>query len=171
MGAGFAFVRINNYLVDIERNMPAFREVRDRYLVGPTRPASTTIGVPALARPGGLFEIEPSRRCRPDAARNPSLWLLVCCWQGALLASPSLLTGQEPARTGPGTGHSAGLDSAQRIGFPRFKGTAMAKKPAKELAKNRPPKRPPSSPAPTCRIARGHFSNGADVYHGKLQAP
>jgi enamine deaminase RidA (YjgF/YER057c/UK114 family) len=59
VGAGFEhLVRINNYLVDIERNMAAFREVRDRYLVGPARPASTTIGVPALARPGGLFEIE-----------------------------------------------------------------------------------------------------------------
>src|SRR5262245_52442242 len=58
-GAGFEhLVKINNYLVDIERNMPAFREVRDRYIVGAQRPASTTIGVPALARPGGLFEIE-----------------------------------------------------------------------------------------------------------------
>ena len=59
VGAGFEhLVKINNYLVDIERNMPAFREVRDRYIVGVHRPASTTIGVPALARPGGLFEIE-----------------------------------------------------------------------------------------------------------------
>jgi enamine deaminase RidA (YjgF/YER057c/UK114 family) len=58
-GAGFGhLVKINNYLVDIERNMPAFREVRDRYLVKAQPPASTTIGVPALARPGGLFEIE-----------------------------------------------------------------------------------------------------------------
>lgn len=57
-GAGFGnLVKINNYLVDIEGNMTAFREVRDRYLVQPP-PASTTIGVPALARPGGLFEIE-----------------------------------------------------------------------------------------------------------------
>jgi enamine deaminase RidA (YjgF/YER057c/UK114 family) len=57
-GAGFEhLVKINNYLVDIERNMGVFREVRDRYLVKPP-PASTTIGVPALARPGGLFEIE-----------------------------------------------------------------------------------------------------------------
>ena len=59
VGASFEhLVKINNYLVDIERNMPAFREVRDRYIVGANRPASTTIGVPALARPGGLFEIE-----------------------------------------------------------------------------------------------------------------
>ena len=58
VGANFGhLVKINNYLVDIERNMLAFREVRDRYLAAPP-PASTTIGVPALARPGGLFEIE-----------------------------------------------------------------------------------------------------------------
>jgi enamine deaminase RidA (YjgF/YER057c/UK114 family) len=59
VGAGFEhLVKINNYLVDIERNMAAFREVRDRYLAASALPASTTIGVPALARPGGLFEIE-----------------------------------------------------------------------------------------------------------------
>jgi enamine deaminase RidA (YjgF/YER057c/UK114 family) len=58
VGANFGhLVKINNYLVDIEHNMLAFREVRDRYLVAPPS-ASTTIGVPALARPGGLFEIE-----------------------------------------------------------------------------------------------------------------
>jgi enamine deaminase RidA (YjgF/YER057c/UK114 family) len=51
-------VKINNFLVDIEKNMGAFREVRDRYLYRAAPPASTTIGVPALARPGGLFEIE-----------------------------------------------------------------------------------------------------------------
>ena len=35
VGANFGhLVKINNYLVDIERNMLAFREVRDRYLVG-----------------------------------------------------------------------------------------------------------------------------------------
>src|SRR5215510_7931027 len=59
VGGGFEhLVKINNYLVDIERNMAAFREVRDRYLLKAAPPASTTIGVPALARPGGLFEIE-----------------------------------------------------------------------------------------------------------------
>ena len=38
--------------------MASFRDVRDRYLNAKAPPASTTIGVPALARPGGLFEIE-----------------------------------------------------------------------------------------------------------------
>jgi enamine deaminase RidA (YjgF/YER057c/UK114 family) len=63
-------VKINSFLVDIERNMAAFREVRDGYLSDKTPPASTTIGVPALARPGGLFEIEavavvPGRASKP----------------------------------------------------------------------------------------------------------
>jgi len=60
-GAGATWrdvVKINNFLVGIETNMAAFREVRDRYLNTKAPPASTTIGVPALARPGGLFEIE-----------------------------------------------------------------------------------------------------------------
>lgn len=51
-------VKINNYLVDILPNMATYREIRDRYLNPAAPPASTTIGVPALARPGGLFEIE-----------------------------------------------------------------------------------------------------------------
>jgi enamine deaminase RidA (YjgF/YER057c/UK114 family) len=51
-------VKINNFLVDIETNRVAFRAVRDRYINAKAPPASTTIGVPALARPGGLFEIE-----------------------------------------------------------------------------------------------------------------
>jgi enamine deaminase RidA (YjgF/YER057c/UK114 family) len=38
--------------------MAVFREVRDAFLNRKAPPASTTIGVPALARPGGLFEIE-----------------------------------------------------------------------------------------------------------------
>ena len=35
-----------------------FREVRDKYVNTSAPPASTTIGVPELARPGALFEIE-----------------------------------------------------------------------------------------------------------------
>ncbi len=51
-------VKINNYLVDITDNMAAYREIRNRYLNPKAPPASTTVGVPALARPGGLFEVE-----------------------------------------------------------------------------------------------------------------
>jgi len=59
VGAGFEhLVKINNYLVDIERNIATFRAVRDRYLAKSALPASTAVGVPALARRGALFEIE-----------------------------------------------------------------------------------------------------------------
>jgi enamine deaminase RidA (YjgF/YER057c/UK114 family) len=51
-------VKINNYVVDIGKNIGAFREVRDRHLNMAAPPASTTVGVPELARPGALFEIE-----------------------------------------------------------------------------------------------------------------
>jgi enamine deaminase RidA (YjgF/YER057c/UK114 family) len=58
IGAGFAdVVKITNFLVGME-NMPTFRAIRDGYLNTAAPPASTTIGVPALARPGGLFEVE-----------------------------------------------------------------------------------------------------------------
>jgi 2-iminobutanoate/2-iminopropanoate deaminase len=59
VGAGFEhLVKINNYIVDIGKNIAQFREVRDKYVNTAAPPASTTIGVPELARPGALFEIE-----------------------------------------------------------------------------------------------------------------
>jgi enamine deaminase RidA (YjgF/YER057c/UK114 family) len=50
-------VKINNYLVDMT-HMPLFREARDRHVNVKAPPASTTIGISQLARPGALFEIE-----------------------------------------------------------------------------------------------------------------
>ena len=59
VGAGFEHVvKINNYIVDIGTNIAPFREIRDKYVSTAAPPASTTIGVPELARPGALFEIE-----------------------------------------------------------------------------------------------------------------
>jgi enamine deaminase RidA (YjgF/YER057c/UK114 family) len=59
VGAGFEhLVKINNYIVDIGANIAQFREIRDGYVNTATPPASTTIGVPELARPGALFEVE-----------------------------------------------------------------------------------------------------------------
>jgi enamine deaminase RidA (YjgF/YER057c/UK114 family) len=59
IGAGIEnVVKINNYIVDIGTNISLFREVRDRHLNVAAPPASTSIGVPALAREGALFEIE-----------------------------------------------------------------------------------------------------------------
>ena len=39
-------------------NIAHYREVRDKYVNKAAPPASTTIGVPQLARPGALFEVE-----------------------------------------------------------------------------------------------------------------
>lgn len=51
-------VKLNNYLVDIAGNLPIYREVRDKYVNVSQPPASTTVGVAALARSGALFEVE-----------------------------------------------------------------------------------------------------------------
>jgi enamine deaminase RidA (YjgF/YER057c/UK114 family) len=51
-------VKLNNYVVDIAANLPGYREVRDKYVNTAQPPASTTIGVPALARPDALYEVE-----------------------------------------------------------------------------------------------------------------
>ena len=59
VGASFDdVVKLNNYLVDIKTNLPIYREVRDKYVNTSQPPASTTVGVTALARPDALFEAE-----------------------------------------------------------------------------------------------------------------
>ena len=59
VGASFDdVVKLNNYLVDIPSTIAIYREVRDKYVNTARPPASTTIGVPALARDGALFEVE-----------------------------------------------------------------------------------------------------------------
>jgi len=49
-------VKLNNYMIDIGTNIAHYR--RDKYVNTAAPPASTTIGVPQLARPGALFEVE-----------------------------------------------------------------------------------------------------------------
>lgn len=62
-------VKINNYLTDIS-HIGLFREVRDTFLNTKAPPASTTVAIPALARPGALFEIE-AVAVLPAAAKRP----------------------------------------------------------------------------------------------------
>ena len=58
VGAGFDdVVKLNNYLVDMS-HIPIFREVRDAHFNMSAPPASTTVAISQLARPGALFEIE-----------------------------------------------------------------------------------------------------------------
>lgn len=70
VGARFSdLVKINNYLVDMA-HISIFREVRDKFLNRKAPPASTTVAISELARPGALFEIEgiavlPARAARP----------------------------------------------------------------------------------------------------------
>jgi len=66
--AGFEHVvKLNNYLIDIA-HLGTFREVRDRYIDTSAPPASTTIAISGLARPGALIEVE-AVAVVPDKAR------------------------------------------------------------------------------------------------------
>jgi enamine deaminase RidA (YjgF/YER057c/UK114 family) len=71
VGAEFRHVvKLNNYLVDVG-DLPTFREVRDSCLAAADRPASTTIAISGLARPGALLEIEAVAML-PAATRSKS---------------------------------------------------------------------------------------------------
>ena len=57
VGAGFEHVvKLNIYMTSVT-NLPAFRDVRNKYITG-TPPAATTIEVSKLARPDALLEVE-----------------------------------------------------------------------------------------------------------------
>src|SRR5262249_15781924 len=59
VGASFSdVVKLNNYIVDIGTNLAYCREGADKFVNPSAPPASTTVGVPQLARPGALFEVE-----------------------------------------------------------------------------------------------------------------
>jgi len=67
-------VKINNYLVDMS-HIALFRDVRDRHFNMAAPPASTTVAISQLARPGALFEIEaiavlPAKAAKPAAAKR-----------------------------------------------------------------------------------------------------
>jgi enamine deaminase RidA (YjgF/YER057c/UK114 family) len=80
VGAGFEHVvKITNFFVDMA-HLPAFFEVRDRYVNTKAPPASTAIQIGRLAREGALFEVEAvavipdkagrASRARPAGARR-----------------------------------------------------------------------------------------------------
>ncbi len=57
-GANFSHVvKITNYFVDMA-NLPAFFEIRDRYVDTSAPPASTALQIGRLALPDAVFEIE-----------------------------------------------------------------------------------------------------------------
>jgi enamine deaminase RidA (YjgF/YER057c/UK114 family) len=78
VGAGLTdVVKINNYLVDMA-HIGIFREVRDSFFNMASPPASTTVAISQLARPGALFEIEAiavlpaAKAAKPARTRAPS---------------------------------------------------------------------------------------------------
>ena len=73
VGATFKnVVKINNYLVDMA-HIGIFREVRDSFLNVKAPPASTTVAISQLARPGALFEIEAVAVLPARVAAKPSV--------------------------------------------------------------------------------------------------
>jgi len=72
VGASFKdVVKINNYLVDMS-HIAIFRAVRDAFLNTKAPPASTTVAISQLARPGALFEVEAIAVLPARAAGRPS---------------------------------------------------------------------------------------------------
>ena len=71
-GASFKdVVKINNYLTDMS-HMAIFREVRDEFVNTAAPPASTTVAISQLARPGALFEVEAIAVLPAKAAGKPA---------------------------------------------------------------------------------------------------
>ena len=64
-------VKINNYLVDMS-HIGIFREVRDEFVNTAAPPASTTVAISQLARPGALFEVEAIAVLPAKAAKAAS---------------------------------------------------------------------------------------------------
>jgi enamine deaminase RidA (YjgF/YER057c/UK114 family) len=73
-GAGATFkdvVKLNNYLVDMS-HIGILREVRDEFVNTAAPPASTTVAISQLARPGALFEVEAIAVLPAKGAAKPS---------------------------------------------------------------------------------------------------
>jgi len=70
-------VKITNFFVDMA-HLPAFFEVRDRYVNTKAPPASTAIQIGRLARDGALFEVEavaviPDKATKASVAKRASV--------------------------------------------------------------------------------------------------
>ena len=74
-GASFKdVVKLNNYLTDMS-HIGIFREVRDEFVNTAAPPASTTVAISQLARPGALFEVEaiavlPAKPAKASKAKS-----------------------------------------------------------------------------------------------------
>jgi len=58
-GASFDHVvKLNHYLIDLKAHQRLIGPIRAKYFVGRPQPASTTVQVGGLVRPGALYEVE-----------------------------------------------------------------------------------------------------------------
>jgi len=58
-GASFDHVvKLNHYLIDLKSHQRLIGPIRAKYFVGRPQPASTTVQVGGLVRPGALYEVE-----------------------------------------------------------------------------------------------------------------
>lgn len=58
-GASFDHVvKLNHYLIDLKAHQRLIGPIRAKYFIGRPQPASTTVQVGALVRPGALYEVE-----------------------------------------------------------------------------------------------------------------
>jgi len=58
-GASFDHVvKLNHYFIDLKSHQRLLGPIRAKYFVGRPQPASTTVQVGALVRPGALYEVE-----------------------------------------------------------------------------------------------------------------
>jgi len=67
-------VKLNNYLTNMS-HIGIFREVRDEFVNNAAPPASTTVAISQLARPGALFEVEaiavlPAKAAKASKAKS-----------------------------------------------------------------------------------------------------
>jgi enamine deaminase RidA (YjgF/YER057c/UK114 family) len=94
-GVGFEHVvKLNNYLIDMV-HLSIFREVRDRHIDTAAPPASTTIAISNLARPGALIEVE-AVAVVPDKARAKAARSKVAPAKTALRGARPVKTGAKP---------------------------------------------------------------------------
>lgn len=93
-------VKINNYLIDMG-HIGQFREVRDRHINVKQPPASTTVAISQLARPGALFEIEA---------------IAVVPLRGAAAASSSGAGTKSSKKAGKKASKKAGKKSGKKTG-------------------------------------------------------
>jgi enamine deaminase RidA (YjgF/YER057c/UK114 family) len=61
-------VKLTAFFTDISRDLPTYRQVRDRYIAADHAPASSAVEVSKLFHPIALLEVEAVALCGPKTA-------------------------------------------------------------------------------------------------------